>query len=247
MFECFSQHTATFMILGAHCTRACSFCAVGQGPLEPPDPQEPQRVAETAARLGLAYVVITSVTRDDLPDGGAAQFAATIAATRQTIASVRIEVLIPDFQGDQHALEVVLQAGPDVLNHNMETVARLYPQIRPEASYSRSLALIRHAGRKALHIPTKSGLMLGLGETADEIREALADLRRAGCRILTLGQYLQPTASHYPVVEYIPPETFDHWRTVALDMGFDEAACGPFVRSSYHAGTLYHGLDHPVE
>ena len=242
MFECFAHHTATFLILGDHCTRECSFCAVKGGPLAPPDPDEPRRVARAAADMQLGYVVVTSVTRDDLPDGGAAHFAATIHALHARIEGVRVEVLIPDFQGDADALQMVLAARPDVLNHNVETVPRLYPRVRPQAQYRRSLQLLQTAAASAPSIPTKSGLMLGLGETDAEIRDVLADLRRARCRILTLGQYLQPSPDHHPVVRYITPEAFDEWRRQALAMGFDQVASGPFVRSSYQAGEIFEQL-----
>lgn len=235
MFECFSRHTATFLILGDHCTRNCTFCAVKQGVPHPPDPDEPRRVADAAAELKLRYVVVTSVTRDDLPDGGADQFAATIRSLRRRIAGVRVEVLIPDFQGDPQALQTVLDARPDVLNHNIESVPRLYATVRPQAVYERSLRLLERAAVRAPRITTKSGLMLGLGETDDEIRTSLTDLRRVRCRIITLGQYLQPGPDNHPVVRYVPPEEFSRWRDAALGMGFDEAVAGPFVRSSYQA------------
>jgi lipoic acid synthetase len=243
IFECFGRHTATFLILGDHCTRDCRFCAVKQGPLEPPDPDEPRRVARAAAEMRLRYVVVTSVTRDDLPDGGAAQFAATIAALRRAIPEVRVEVLIPDFQGDPAALAVVLAATPDVLNHNVETVPRLYPTVRPQAQYRRSLRLLADAARQAPHIPTKSGLMLGLGESEEEIRQTLADLRAANCRLLTLGQYLQPSPRNLPVARYVPPEEFNQWRRIALDLGFEHVAAAPFVRSSYQAGEVFDGIE----
>lgn len=243
IFECFARHTATFLILGDHCTRDCAFCAVKSGPLLPPDPDEPERVAQAAARLKLTYVVVTSVTRDDLPDGGAAQFAATIRALRRQIAELRVEVLIPDFQGDPQALAAVLDAGPDVLNHNVETVPRLYPAVRPQADYERSLALLERATRQAPHIPTKSGMMLGLGETDEEVRSTLEDLYGAGCRILTLGQYLQPGPDNHPVVSYVSPETFERWKRYALDLGFGEAAAGPFVRSSYRAEASFKNVN----
>jgi lipoyl synthase len=242
MFECFARHTATFLILGDHCTRDCSFCAVKSGPLMPPDPDEPRRVAQAAAEMQLQYVVVTSVTRDDLPDGGASQFAATIQALREAIVDVRVEVLIPDFQGDRNALTIVLDAKPDVLNHNVETVPRCYPAVRPQALYKRSLLLLQNAADLAPGIPTKSGLMLGLGETDAEVRHLLADLRRVRVRILTLGQYLQPTPSHHPVTRYVRPEAFERWRLTALEMGFDQVAGGPFVRSSYRAGDVFRGL-----
>lgn len=238
-FECFSHRTATFLILGSGCTRNCRFCSVARGPEGPPDPEEPVRVAEAADRMGLRYVVVTSVTRDDLPDGGAGHFAATIREIRRRIPAARVEVLIPDFQGDPDALRTVLEARPDVLNHNIETVPRLYPRVRPEAVYERSLALLDLAAGMAPDIPTKSGLMLGLGETDTEVRETLGDLRRAQCRFITIGQYLQPSGGHLPVERYVPPGEFDAWRETALAMGFTAAASGPFVRSSYHAEALY--------
>ena len=242
IFECFSQKTATFLILGERCTRSCTFCAVQKGPQGLPDPGEPRRVAAAAAEMGLRYVVVTSVTRDDLKDGGAGHFAKTIKALRQSIAGARIEVLIPDFQGDKAALQTVLDAGPDVLNHNIETVPRLYPQVRPQADYLQSLALLRRAAAYATDIPTKSGIMLGLGESDEEVERTLSELRISGCRILTVGQYLQPSKDHHPIVRYVPPEEFDHWRQVALEMGFSEVSSGPFVRSSYHAKEVFEKL-----
>jgi lipoic acid synthetase len=242
IFDCFSRLTATFLILGDHCTRDCSFCAVHKGPGRPVDSDEPRRVAAAALEMGLQYVVLTSVTRDDLPDGGAGHYARTIRALRRAMADVSIEVLIPDFQGDQAALMTVLNAGPNVLNHNLETVPRLYPEVRPQAHYRRSLALLAQASAGFPHIPAKSGLMLGLGETLDEIEQTLLDLRASGCRILTLGQYLQPSAAHYPVQQFITPETFDGLRAMAMGMGFDQVASGPFVRSSYHAKEIFHEM-----
>lgn len=235
IYECFSRHTATFLILGDHCTRDCAFCAVKSGALLPPDADEPERVARAAAEMKLGYVVVTSVTRDDLPDGGAAHFAATIQALRNRIAGVRIEVLIPDFQGDSRALQTVVSAQPDVLNHNIETVQRLYPTVRPQADYHQSLRLLHMAAQQAPAIPTKSGLMLGLGETDEEIHTTLNDLRKVQCRSLTLGQYLRPGSHNLPVARYVPPEAFEQWRDKALEMGFDEVGAGPFVRSSYRA------------
>ena len=243
IFECFSQHTATFLILGDRCTRGCTFCAVQKGPKGPPDPDEPRRVAEAAAQMDLRYVVVTSVTRDDLSDGGARHYAQTIRALREVIAEVRIEVLIPDFQGDAAALELVLSAAPDVLNHNLETVPRLYSAVRPQADYLRSLELLDRSATIAPDIPTKSGLMLGLGESADEIEQALRDLRNARCRILTLGQYLQPSANHHPVERFVHPDEFNRWRKIGLDMGFDQVSSGPFVRSSYHAKDVFQSVD----
>ena len=239
IWECFSHRTATFLIMGERCTRNCRFCSVHSGVPEPLDPGEPGRVAEAAAEMELKYVVVTSVTRDDLPDGGAAHFAATIRAVRGRIPGAEIEVLIPDLQGDRAALRTVLDARPDVLNHNIETVPRLYPHVRPQADYRRSLELLRAAGEIAPSIPTKSGLMLGLGETPAEVQQTLQDLRAHGCRLLTLGQYLQPSQEHLPVAAYVPPEEFERWRTVALELGFTHVASAPFVRSSYHAGESF--------
>ena len=242
IWECYSHRTATFLIMGERCTRSCRFCSVASAPPEPLDPQEPDRVAEAVERMGLKYVVVTSVTRDDLPDGGAAHFAATLHAIRRRVPGAEVEVLIPDFQGEAAALETVLRARPDVLNHNIETVPRLYPRVRPQADYRRSLELLRRAGETAPGIPTKSGLMLGLGERPEETRQALQDLRAVGCRILTLGQYLQPSPAHLPVEAYVPPADFDNWRKVALGLGFSEVASAPFVRSSYHAKESFKAL-----
>jgi len=239
IWECFSHHTATFLIMGSRCTRNCRFCAVTEGPLAPPDPQEPAKVANVARQMGLKYVVVTSVTRDDLPDGGAGHFAETIKKIRREIPDVCVEVLIPDFQGSKEALATVLKAHPDVLNHNIETVPRLYPEVRPQADYHRSLALIQDAHDYDPGLMTKSGLMLGLGEYPAEIRRTLEDMLKAGCRMLTLGQYLQPSKDHLPVKRYIPPAEFDEWRETALKIGFVEVASGPFVRSSYHARELF--------
>lgn len=238
-WECFSSQTATFLIMGSRCTRNCRFCAVEHNPSGPPDPEEPVRVAEAAKSLGLSYVVVTSVTRDDLPDGGASIFAATIRAIRNTIPGVLVEVLIPDFQGDADALQKVVEARPDVLNHNVETVQRLYPSVRPGAVYGRSLKLLAKARGFNASITVKSGLMLGLGESTEEIRKTLQDLRTSGCSLLTLGQYLPPSAHHLPVERFVTPEEFDNWRDTALEMGFSQVASGPFVRSSYHARDLY--------
>jgi len=243
MWECFSCKTATFLIMGAHCSRNCRFCAVEHGIPEPLDPDEPRRVAEAVRQMGLRYVVITSVTRDDLSDGGASQFAAVIQALRNGADNARIEVLIPDFQGCRHALKTVLDAAPDVLNHNIETVARLYPVARPQADYRQSLTLLRRVADHANDIDVKSGLMVGLGETEPELMQTFADLRDAGCRILTIGQYLQPSRSHLPVASFIPPEIFEKWREIGLNMGFAEVASAPFVRSSYQARHLYEAVD----
>ena len=240
--ECFSQGTATFLILGDRCTRNCRFCAIGHGPSGPPDPEEPSRVADAVKAMGLQYVVITSVTRDDLPDGGAALFAETIRTVRKKSPGAKVEVLIPDFQGNVEALRTVVEARPDVLNHNVETVPRLYPSVRPGAAFDRSIDLLSQVRVLDLSIPTKSGLMLGLGESADEVLETLQDVLDAGCRILTLGQYLQPSKDHLPVARFVPPEEFDAWKETALQMGFAEVASGPFVRSSYHAKELFQAL-----
>ncbi len=238
-FECFSQQTATFLILGDRCTRNCGFCNVPPGPDQPPNPKEPQNVAEAARKMKLTYVVITSVTRDDLPDGGAAHFADTIHDVREAIEGVQVEVLIPDFQGDENALNTVLAAGPDVLNHNVETVRRLYPLVRPQADYRQSLTLLRRVSNHHSAIPAKSGIMLGLGETDAEIKRCLEDILDTGCHILTIGQYLQPTRNHLPVTRFVPPQEFDDWRSTAIKLGFGNVASGPFVRSSYHAKDLY--------
>ena len=237
--ECFGQGTATFLLLGARCTRGCRFCAGDHGRPAPPDPDEPLRVAEAAARLGLGHVVLTSVTRDDLADGGAGHFAACIGTLRRRLPGARIEVLIPDLRGSSPALEVVLQAGPDVLNHNLETVARLYPAVRPGADYRRSLALLARAKARRPGLVTKSGLMLGLGERTAEVVRVLHDLRRAGCDLLTLGQYLQPGEAQLPVVRYVSPDEFQDYRDKALAMGFRGVASGPLVRSSHQAEALW--------
>jgi lipoic acid synthetase len=242
IWECFSKQTSTFLIMGPNCTRNCHFCAVGYGVQGPPDPEEPARVADAAQSMQLDYVVITSVTRDDLPDGGAGFFAKTIKEIRKRMPDTLVEVLIPDFQGDINALQTVVRAHPDVLNHNIETVPRLYPSVRPEAVYDRSLELLRQAKECDPTIPTKSGLMLGLGELPEEVEKTLQDLLDAGCSMLTVGQYLQPTRQHLQVERFILPAEFDDLRTIALKMGFSGVASGPFVRSSYHARDLYYAL-----
>lgn len=238
LWECFSNRTATFLILGDACTRNCRFCAVAHGTPGPPDPEEPSRVAEAAEKMGLRHVVVTSVTRDDLTDGGAAAFAETVKVLRERIPGVSVEILIPDFQGRAADLETVVDARPDVLNHNLETVERLYAEVRPEAGYRRSLELLARVRGEAPELPVKSGLMLGLGERPEEVRAALQDLLEAGCRMLTLGQYLQPSAAHLSVERFVPPEEFEAWRALALALGFEQVASGPFVRSSYRAGEL---------
>ena len=241
-WECFSSRVATFLIMGSHCTRNCRFCAVEPGAPGPLDPEEPVRVAEATRFLGLRYVVVTSVTRDDLADGGARFFAKTIRAIREKNPLTLVEVLIPDFKGNAEALEVVVAAAPDVLNHNIETVPRLYPSVRPGAVYERSLDLLGRAkSRCASSVAVKSGLMLGLGEFPHEIRRTLEDLLNAGCSMLTLGQYLQPSEQQIPVERYVPPEEFDYWKRVANEMGFPRVASSPLVRSSYHAEDLFRG------
>ncbi len=237
--ECFSKGTATFLILGDLCTRHCRFCAVSHGRPAPPDPQEPKRVAQAVKAMGLSYVVITSVTRDDLEDGGASQFAETIREIRLEVPEAAVEVLVPDFKGSQESLRKVLEASPQVLNHNLETVPRLYPRVRPGAEYNRSLLLLERTRLLAPRIPTKSGLMLGLGEEDWEVEQVLEDLLGVGCKRLTLGQYLRPSLDHLPVERYLPPQEFDSWREKALRMGFSHVASGPFVRSSYNAGEMY--------
>ena len=241
LFECFARGTATFMILGDVCTRHCRFCAVAAGPTEAPDPDEPGHVAEAVAELGLRHVVITSVTRDDLPDGGSGQFAATIAAIRGA-SGATIEVLTPDFQGCWDDLDRVLDAGPDVFNHNVETVPRLYPLVRPEADYQQSLEVLRRAGARAPDILTKSGLMVGLGERHDEVVAVMRDLRAVGCEALTVGQYLSPSAEHAPIERFVTPDEFDTYRDEAEALGFAAVAAAPFVRSSYQAEALLSGL-----
>jgi len=237
---CFSKPTAAFMIMGDRCTRNCGFCSVTPGLPAALDAAEPERVAEAAAALGLNYVVITSVTRDDLPDGGAAHFAATIRAIRKALPSAKIEVLTPDFQGEWDALGIVLEACPDVFNHNIETVKRLYDIVRPRADYQRSLEVHRIATRMLRPVmKTKSGVMLGLGETVDEVREVLRDIREAGCDLLTVGQYLRPSKKNLPVVEYIHPDVFEALKLYALGLGFEFVAAGPLVRSSMNAEEMY--------
>lgn len=234
--ECWGSGTATFMILGEVCTRHCAFCAVQAGRPLPLDPTEPERLAEAAVRMGLSHIVITSVTRDDLPDGGAAHFAATIAAVRRRCPGATVEVLVPDFGGRLSALATVVAARPDVFNHNLETVPRLSPRVRPRADYRRSLAVLDWARRAGLM--TKSGLILGMGETAGEVVDVMRDLRRAGCEIVTLGQYLQPTSRNLPVARYLTPVEFEWYREVGEELGFRAVAAGPLVRSSYHAKEL---------
>jgi lipoic acid synthetase len=233
--DCWNRRTATFMILGNVCTRRCGFCAVGKGaPLEV-DYDEPRRVAEAVAELGLHYAVITSVNRDDRKDGGAELFALTIHAIRDAVPGCKVEVLIPDFQGSHEALEIVMEAAPDVLNHNTETVPRLYRQVRLGARYERSLDILAHAKQVSPSTPTKSGLMLGLGEIQYEVLAVMRDLRGHNVDILTLGQYLRPSPKHLPVIRYIRPDEFSEYRDAGYEMGFHHVEAGPLVRSSYHA------------
>jgi lipoic acid synthetase len=241
--ECYARKTATFMILGNVCTRPCGFCSVPRGvPLEL-ESDEPARVAEASARLGLRHVVITSVTRDDLPDGGAEHFYQCVIAVRARTGAA-VEVLTPDFLGDTAAIDRVLAAQPEVFNHNMETVPRLYRKVRGRADYRRSLDLLAYVKRQAPHIVTKSGLMLGLGETIDELFEVLADLRTVQCDVLTLGQYLAPTLKHIPVARFVAPTEFDTLAERARLLGFKQVVAGPYVRSSYHADEMVPGHEH---
>jgi lipoic acid synthetase len=243
--ECWGQRTATFMILGERCTRRCGFCAVPKGrPGGKVDWAEPERVAEAAANTGLKYVVVTSVDRDDLQDGGAAIFALTITALRRRVAGCKVEVLIPDFRGSDDALAVVLRAQPDILNHNVETVPRLYPVARRGSHYARSLRLLRRAREIAPAIPTKSGLMVGLGETCEEVCAVLEDLRDAGVDIVTIGQYLRPSGEQLPVARFYTPEEFAALQRQGLQLGLRHVESGPLVRSSYHAQTQAQTLDH---
>jgi lipoic acid synthetase len=239
IFECWANQTATFMLGGDICTRHCGFCAVGKGAPKALDTDEPRHVAEAVQHLNLAHTVITSVNRDDLPDGGAAHWAATIREVRAMNPQCKIEVLIPDFNGDEAALNTVLDAEPDVLNHNTETIARLYRRVRPDADYQQSLTLLKRAGerrdREQPNMLTKSGIMVGLGEEFDEVVELMKDLRSASCDIMTIGQYLQPHARRLPVERYVTPEEFDRWRDTGLSMGFKHVQSSPLTRSSYHA------------
>jgi len=232
--ECYSRRTATFMVLGNVCTRPCGFCSVPRGEVIPVEDDEPARVAEAAHRLGLKHVVITSVTRDDLPDGGAEHFYRCILAVRERTGAV-VEVLTPDFLGDIAAIDRVLEARPEVFNHNMETVPRLYKKVRGKAEYRRSLDLLERVKQRSPEVITKSGLMLGLGETIGELFDVIGDLRDIGCDVLTLGQYLAPTLKHIPVARYVPPAEFDEIGARARLLGFKQVVAGPFVRSSYHA------------
>ena len=233
--DCWERRTATFMILGDTCTWRCHYCAVKTGRPDAVDMEEPRRLAATVQQMGLRYCVITSVTREDLPDGGASVFAECIRQIRRLLPDCKVEVLIPDFKGDDDALATVLDAAPDVLNHNIETVRRVFRTVRPKGVYDRSLRLLRRAGELAGRIPTKSGMMVGLGETDEEITETMGDLLENGCRLLTVGQYLRPSPVHFPLQRYYRPEEFDAIRDLGLRMGFRHVASGPLVRSSYHA------------
>ena len=239
IFECWANRTATFMLGGDICTRHCGFCAVGKGAPGALDVNEPRNVAEAVRHLNLAHTVITSVNRDDLRDGGAAHWAETIREVRQLNPGCKIEVLIPDFNGDEDALNTVLDAQPDVLNHNTETIARLYRRVRPDADYQQSLTLLRRASdrrdREQPEMLTKSGIMVGLGEEFDEVVELMKDLRAASCDIMTIGQYLQPHARRLPVERYVTPEEFQRWHEIGMDMGFKHVQSSPLTRSSYHA------------
>jgi len=241
--ECWSQRTATFMILGNVCTRPCGFCSVPKGKTQTIEADEPERVAEAAARLGLAHVVITCVTRDDLPDGGAEHFYRCVLAVRERTGAA-VEVLTSDFKGNRAAISRVVEARPDVFNHNTETVPRLYEQVRRNAEYQRTLDLLKQVKDEAPEMPTKSGLMLGLGETLEEVLEVAADLRSIGVEMLTIGQYLQPSPQQLPVVRFVPPEEFDEIGRLCRKLGFTLVASGPFVRSSYHAGEMARVVQH---
>jgi lipoic acid synthetase len=233
--DCWNRRTATFMILGNLCTRRCGFCAVQKGAPLAVDEDEPRRVAEAVSRMGLKFAVITSVNRDDQPDGGAGIFAATIRAIQERVPGCGVEVLVPDFQGSHEAMDIVLEARPDVLNHNTETVPRLYKQVRLGARFERSLEMLAYVKQKSPETPTKSGLMLGLGETLDEVREAMRMLRAHHVDILTLGQYLRPSVKHLPIVRYVPVEDFAALKAYGVELGFRHVESGPLVRSSYHA------------
>jgi len=242
--ECFARGTATFLILGKTCTRNCTFCAIPSEERPPaPDPEEPRRIAQAAAELALKHVVITSVTRDDLEDGGALHFARTVEALKQTNSQIIVEVLIPDFQGSRAALQVVVESGPDIINHNLETVPRLYPEVRPQAEYRRSLHLLQMVKEIKPGEITKSGLMLGLGEEQDEVLQVMADLRQVSCDLLTIGQYLQPSGRHHRVVRYVPPDEFEELRREGEKMGFRLVFSAPLVRSSFHAAEVFKNIN----
>lgn len=245
--ECFAQRTATFMILGNVCTRDCGFCSVSPGEPAPPDAEEPQRVAQAVKDLGLRHVVVTSVTRDDLRDGGAQHFAATIEAIRADLPQAIIEILIPDLKGDVNALQIILEVRPHIVGHNLETIARLYPMVRPQADYSRSLHILARAKKNGSGILTKSALMLGLGESLEEVELALKDLRGASCDLLALGQYLQPTFRQVPVRAFISPPVFTQLKQRAEELGFACVTSAPFVRSSYHSEEAYRQIQRALD
>ena len=234
--ECWGEGTATVILLGGVCTRGCAFCGVAAGTPAPPDPTEPGRVAQAAAELGWRHLVVTSVTRDDLPDGGAGHFARTVAALRQGAPGATVELLVPDFAGSPEALRAVVDSAPDILAHNVETVPRLYPKVRRGAEYGRSLALLRNAAAMAPSVPLKSGILVGFGEREEEVVPVFRDLFDAGCRFLTIGQYLPPTRAHLPAAEYVPPERFESLGDAARAIGYARVLSGPLVRSSYRAG-----------
>jgi len=238
-WECFSRGTATFLLLGPNCTRNCTFCSVDNSPVCPPDLDEPRRIADTAAQMGLSFFVVTMVTRDDLPDGGAGHIVGTVKAIREKCPGVGLELLISDLGGNWDALAAVLESQPDVINHNLETCPRLYAQVRPQAEYQRSLELLKRSGACAPRVITKSGLMLGMGETKQEVLSVLDDLREAGCLLLTLGQYLAPSMEHHSVFRYVTPEEFKEFQSEAIERGFAGVASAPLVRSSYMAEGLY--------
>jgi len=242
--KCFAEGTATFMILGDICSRNCAFCAIKHGKPQAPDSQEPGHIVEAVSKLGLRYVVITSVTRDDLPDGGSSHFAQTIMAIHHYDPNIIVEVLIPDFNGSLPALQTVIDACPSVLNHNIETVARLYPEVRPQAKYQRSLKLLKQAKLLGGRLLTKSGLMLGLGESQQEVIQVMTNLRQASCDILTIGQYLSPSLKHHRVERYVRPEEFEEYQNMGREMGFASVISGPLVRSSFHAARVYLSATH---
>jgi lipoic acid synthetase len=234
MGECFAKKTATFMIMGNVCTRGCRFCAVEKGDPLPLDEDEPRRVARAARELGLKHVVVTCVTRDDIPDGGASHFARTVRELKK-IPGITVEVLVSDFMGKEESIETVVRAEPEVINHNVETVPRLYPKVRPQADYNRSLHLLQKVKEFNEHIYTKSGIMVGLGETEEEVIEVMKDLRRVNCDMMTIGQYLRPSKKHIEIAQYVTPDQFERYREIGYEMGFKYIASGPLVRSSYHA------------
>ena len=239
MGECFSRGTATFLLLGPECTRNCRFCNVSSGRPGPPDPSEPENIAGAVREMGLKYIVLTMVTRDDLEDGGAEHVAETVRALKKMSDEIRVEALISDLRGDPDSLEKTLKAEPDVLNHNIETVPRLYSRVRPQADYARSLKVLSETARLSPGTMIKSGLMVGLGETGDEVTAVLSDLKNAGCEAVTIGQYLAPSASHFPVARYIHPDEFNNYANKAAELGFKGIASGPFVRSSYRAALMF--------